>query len=88
MSKTRKAIPVITLNPVGATVQTRDDGTATFLDVHFRCGLTPATKGLACPAVILERHSIAWVIEAFAESGFDKICKLVASEGRAKKSKK
>jgi hypothetical protein len=87
MPKTRK-MPVITLQPVGATVRTDDDKSATFMDVTFRCGLTPATKGLACPVVILERHSIAWVIEELAERGYDKICKLVAAEEPAKKSKK
>jgi len=88
MPKARKAVPVITLRPVGATVRTAHDKTATFMDVTFRCGLTPEKKGFPYPAVVLERDGIASIIEAFAECGFNTICKLVAGEEQAKKSKK
>ncbi|HUA82820.1 MAG TPA: hypothetical protein VMB85_03105 [Bryobacteraceae bacterium] len=87
MSKRKKPKPVIDLTTLASTVETSASGTATFLEVIFKCAFAPDAKPVEGTSISIKRKELRDVAR-LAEASYLNIFKRLAEQQRAAKTRK
>ena len=79
MSERKQPKPVIDLTTVACTVHTSPSGTATFLDVTFKCAFAADSKPVEGTSISIKREEWHSVVQ-LAEASYLEIGKLLTKQ--------